>query len=161
MEEMTMRLGSLILFLVLILAPVWLSVGEAVQIPAPPLTPPQEKPAPTDKADPLFQEFLKEVEKSGPMLRDPVRPSPGMPLPNSMPGGAGGVPHPPQHGPISPEQQQEMRWHSLEQLLRNAREIRAQADFLRSIGQAAQADHLNQLADELRRTAIQVVPAPH
>lgn len=154
-----MRRGSLILFLVLILAPVWLSVGEAVQIPAPPSAPPQGKATAPDKTDPLFQEFIKEVEKSGPILRDPVRPFRGIQASDSMPAGAAGFPHPQHQGPMSPEQEVEMRWQALEQLLRNAREIRAQADFLRSIGQAPEADRLNQLADELRRTAVRVVPA--
>ncbi len=154
-----MRWGSLILFLAFILAPVWLSVGEAVQIPVPPSTPLQEKATAPDKTDPLFQEFIKEVEKSGPILRDPDRHTRGMHAPNSMPAGPAGFPHPPHQGPMSPEQEVEMRWQALEQLLRNAREIRAQADFLRSIGQATEADRLNQLADELRRTAVRVVPA--
>lgn len=149
-----MRWGYLMLFLALVLGPLWLSRGEAVQIPAtnptppgPPSPPtlPQEPFIPPDKNDPLFQEFLKEVQKSGPMLTDPGRPNPSLPPP---------------HIPRSPEQEQEMRWQSLEQLLRNAREIRGQAELLRTLGHAEQADHLNHLADELRRAAIQIVSPP-
>lgn len=148
-----MRFSSLILFLAFILAPVWISVGEAVQTPFQQQPPPETQLPSPDKSDPLFQEFIKEVEKSGPILRDPARP----PRP-------AGTPHEwipsPNHGPMPQGQTEEMRWQSVEQLLRNAREIRTQAELVRSLGQKEPADRLLQLADELRRTAIQIAPTP-
>lgn len=177
-----MRFASLILILSFILAPVWISIGSAFQAPVQPQPPAADKLPPTtnqqpDRSDPLFQEFIKEVEKSGPMLRDPAHPERhGVPPHGSQPLlGArwGDAPMPglnhgfppnhspgPNHGPLSPEQAEEMRWQSIEQLLRNARDIRSQAELIRSLGQGEQAGRLIQLADELRRTAIQIAPPP-
>jgi len=196
-----MRTLSAVLFIGLILTPAWLSVGEAVQIPGPPASPPTIPPNPVDKSDPIFQEFLKEVEKDGPILRDPARrPNPVPNGPNAIPGqnpappnglppgpmippgqglrpGTGQGPGPGQlQGPMhdsnspygppsnpmnaSPEQRKEMRWQVIEQILRNAREIRSQAEILRSLGETAQADRLNQLAEDLRRAALQSAPNP-
>lgn len=172
-----MRFGPLSLFFLLFTAPVWLSnspwlpVGVAVQEPNQP-TPPTSFP-PTDKSDPIFQEFVKEVEKNGPILRDPARPDQGRkePIPQPFqpapPHPTG--PHPgrfPTHQPpeatfpSSPEQQREMRWQAIEQLLRNAREIRSQAENLRATGDPQNGDKLIHLANELRRTAIQTAPTP-
>jgi|JI9StandDraft_2_1071091.scaffolds.fasta_scaffold03763_6 hypothetical protein len=152
-----MRFASLILILSFILAPVWISIGSAFQAPAQPQPPTTDKLPPSaiekpDRSDPLFQEFIKEIAKSGPMLRDPAHSEHhGFP-PSHTPG--------PNHGPLSPEQAEEMRWQSIEQLLRNARDIRSQAELIRSLGQGEQAGRLIQLADELRRTAIQIAPPP-
>jgi|GEM_PF-2178043 len=206
-----MRTISAVLFIGLILTPVWFTVSEAVQVPGTPASPPSVQPAPVDKTDPIFQEFLKEVEKDGPILRDPFRrPNPVPNGPNSLPGqnpaspngsppgpmippgqgpafgpgpGQGPRPGPNQYpgpnqspGPMydssspygppsnpmnaSPEQRKEMRWQVIEQILRNAREIRSQSEILRSLGETAQADRLNQLAEDLRRAALQSAPNP-
>lgn len=201
------RTISAVLFIGLILPPVWFSVSEAVQIPGPPASPPTTPPNPVDKSDPIFQEFLKEVEKDGPILRDPARrPNPVPNGPNSLPGqnpappngGPAGPMIPPGQGPAfgpgprlgpthgpgpnqspgpmldsnspygppsnpmtaSPEQRKEMRWQVIEQILRNAREIRSQSEILRSLGETTQADRLNQLAEDLRRAALQSAPNP-
>jgi hypothetical protein len=91
------------------------------------------------------------------MLNDPGRSYPDRPNLERLP-----APHLPQQPfPRSPEQEQEMRWQSLEQLLRNAREIRSQAELLKTLGHAEQADQLNRLADELRHAAIQIVSRPN
>ena len=155
-----MRLNSLVLFLVFIIVPVWFSVA---QVPQPPSNPPPrstEFPAAVDPNDPLFQEFVRQVEKSGPILQDPgVLPKQPDPI---RPHWSGPVGLPPldSHSHLSPDQRDEMRWQAVEQLLRNAREIRTQADFFRSIDQAAQADRLSQLANDLRKAAIESAPTP-
>lgn len=168
--ENKMRFASLILILSFILAPVWISIGSAFQAPVQPQPPTADKQPPpanqtADRSDPLFQEFIKEVEKSGPMLRDPAHSERhGFPAHGSQPplgAGWGDGPMPgPNRGPLSPEQAEEMRWQSIEQLLRNARDIRSQAELIRSLGQVEPAGRLIQLADELRRTAIQIAPPP-
>jgi hypothetical protein len=158
--EANMRLNSLVLFLVFIIVPVWFSVAQVPQPPGNAPTRPTEAPATVDPTDPLFQEFVRQVEKSGPILQDPGAP-PKQPDPY-RPQWSGPVGSPPHalHGPLSPDQREEMRWQAVEQLLRNAREIRSQADFFRSIGQAAQADRLSQLANDLRKAAIESAPSP-
>jgi hypothetical protein len=88
-------------------------------------------------------------------MEHPNIPQPtGQPFPPQHPNNQGEVithqPH-----PLDPA---EMQWHAIENLLRSAREIRAQAELLRTAGRGDKADRLVDLANQLRLAALDSAP---
>lgn len=219
-----MRKRALAIFLSFFLAPIWIAFAQQ-----PP--PSSQPPKPDFKSDPLFEELVKEVEKAGPILKDPGNPSgpgnpnaPGNPQdrapkapgnnaeangearprplggeppfsnqpfppgqdPNFRSDGPPGQPprmdrppfpnnaqprpsfsnHPQQphnpgealHHQPHPMDPAEMQWHAVENLLRNAREIKTQAELLRAAGRGDKAARLEDLAHQLRLAALDSAP---
>lgn len=123
-----------------------------------PLTP-AIPPGTIDKSDPLFQEFLKQIEKNGPSLKDP----------SDFP------PHAKNESSRNPKElagdavdsnwkgsgnAAERRWFIIENLLRQARELKENATALRNAGLDEQSDRLEKTVQEIRQIALESAPAP-
>lgn len=129
--------------------------GNTAALPPTPALPPTT----VDKSDPLFQEFLKQIEKNGPSLKDPSdlppqfedernrdsKVIPGDTLNPSSTGNRNAV---------------EPRWLIIENLLRQARELKENATALRHAGLDEQSDRLEKTVQEIRQIALESAPAP-
>ncbi|MEY4567111.1 MAG: hypothetical protein RLY14_2081 [Planctomycetota bacterium] len=119
---------------------------------------PTEPPTKFDKSDPLFQELLKQIEKNGPFLKDPS---------NHLPPADGDRNHHPKglledaaNLPFGENRTSvERRWFTIENLLRQARELKENATALRHAGLNEQSDRLEKIIQELRQIALESAPA--
>ena len=126
-----------------------------------PLTeiPPAIPPTTIDKSDPLFQEFLKQIEKSGPSLKDPVV------VPSHAEGNRNRNPNKLAEDAFDSSWRGnrnavEQRWLIIENLLRQARELKENAIGLRHAGLDEQSDRLEKTVQEIREIALEAAPAP-
>lgn len=121
--------------------------------------PPTEPQSPIDKSDPLFQELLKQIEKNGPTLKDPSNLSPtveGDRIPHPK-----GIVEDASNLAIGENRTSvERRWLMIENLLRQARELKENATALRQAGLDEQSDRLEKIIQEIRQIALESAPAP-
>lgn len=124
----------------------------------PPATP-AIPPSTIDKNDPLFQEFLKQIEKNGPSLKDPSKLPPKAEIDSNLDTEELAV-----ITLDSPELENrnavEGRWLITENLLRQARVLKADATALRHAGLDEQSERLEKVIQEIRQIALESAPAP-